>query len=201
METTAFERLKGFISTRMSMSHIYQPVMLRTILTNGGSATVRDIAMAFLVEDESQIEYYEHIVKRWPDATLRKRHNLVTRVKDVYGLTDEVSGLTEDEAAKLVSLCNRRLEEYKEHRGSNIWHHREYGLDQIPGKTRYEVLKRAKGRCQLCGIPKEQRFLDVDHIKPRKAGGTNDIDNLQSLCWKCNAAKGAGDDTDFRKPW
>ena len=161
MGTTAFDVLKDFILTKMSMSHIYQPIMLRTLLANDGSATVRDIAMAFLVEDESQITYYEHIVKRWPDATLRKRHNLVIKVKDVYALGDEVSELTECEAAELVSQCNRRLEEYKEQRGSNIWHHREYGLDRIPGKARYEVLKRAKGRSQLCGISKEQRFLDV----------------------------------------
>jgi ATP adenylyltransferase len=38
----------------------------------------------------------------------------------------------------------------------------------------------------------------VDHILPRSEGGTDDPDNLQALCWRCNQDKGAGDATDFR---
>ncbi len=37
------------------MSHIYQPVMLRLLIENGGWAGLRDIAAAFLARDESQI--------------------------------------------------------------------------------------------------------------------------------------------------
>jgi ATP adenylyltransferase len=33
---------------------------------------------------------------------------------------------------------------------------------------------------------------------PRKHGGEDDITNLQALCFKCNANKGARDDIDFR---
>jgi len=33
--------------------------------------------------------------------------------------------------------------------------------------------------------------LDVDHILPRSEGGTDDPDNLQALCWRCNQDKGA----------
>ena len=39
----------------------------------------------------------------------------------------------------------------------------------------------------------------MDHIVPRSAGGTDDPENLQALCWLCNTNKGAGDDADFRK--
>jgi hypothetical protein len=38
----------------------------------------------------------------------------------------------------------------------------------------------------------------VDHIVPRKHGGEDDLTNLQALCFKCNANKGASDDVDFR---
>jgi ATP adenylyltransferase len=38
----------------------------------------------------------------------------------------------------------------------------------------------------------------VDHIVPRKHGGKDDLTNLQALCFKCNANKGAHDDEDFR---
>jgi ATP adenylyltransferase len=68
----------------------------------------------------------------------------------------------------------------------------------IPGSLRCNTFKRAAGRCELCGIPHEERALDVDHIVPRSEGGTDDPDNLQALCWRCNQDKGAGDATDFR---
>lgn len=32
--------------------------------------------------------------------------------------------------------------------------------------------------CVVCG----HKATDVDHIKPRRAGGTDDDDNLRSLC-------------------
>src|SRR5262249_19219493 len=44
----------------------------------------------------------------------------------------------------------------------------------------------------------DERALDVDHIQPRKLGGSDELDNFQALCWLCNTNKGAGDDTDFR---
>jgi ATP adenylyltransferase len=59
-------------------------------------------------------------------------------------------------------------------------------------------VKRAGQRCELCGIPAKERWLAVDHIVPRKHGGSDDPSNLQALCWLCNAHKGAGDATDFR---
>ncbi len=58
----AYTRLTHFID--MTMQHIYQPVMLEVLLTHGGSASVRDVAAAILPHDESQLDYYEQIVKR-----------------------------------------------------------------------------------------------------------------------------------------
>jgi diadenosine tetraphosphate (Ap4A) HIT family hydrolase len=72
-------------------------------------------------------------------------------------------------------------------------------LGEIPGSIRYEVLKRAGFRCELCGVPADERALEADHIVPRKHGGTYDPENLQALCWKCNAEKRANDSTDFRQ--
>ena len=67
-----------------------------------------------------------------------------------------------------------------------------------PG-LRYEVLARDKWTCLSCGrSPKDGITLEVDHIKPRSLGGTNDLDNLQTLCWKCNIGKSNKDSTDLR---
>lgn len=68
----------------------------------------------------------------------------------------------------------------------------------VHGTLRYEVLKRARFRCELCGISAYEKALEVDHILPRNHGGSDDISNLQTLCYSCNAMKRDRDDTDFR---
>jgi hypothetical protein len=52
----AYDRLRGFILERMRMSHIYQPLMLKTLIEAGGRASTREIAANFLARDESQLE-------------------------------------------------------------------------------------------------------------------------------------------------
>jgi hypothetical protein len=57
--------------------------------------------------------------------------------------------------------------------------------------TRYAVLERDNFRCVACGATAAQTELHVDHVRPVVAGGTNDLDNLQTLCQRCNIGKGA----------
>jgi 5-methylcytosine-specific restriction endonuclease McrA len=45
-------------------------------------------------------------------------------------------------------------------------------------------------RCQSCGVGLYSVALTPDHIKPLSKGGSNTIDNIQVLCWNCNAKKG-----------
>jgi ATP adenylyltransferase len=194
-----FEKLRNFITTKMQMSHIYQPVMLKVLLDNGGEATIRQIAEAFLARDESQIEYYEEITKRWPTRTLCGKHGVAVRDGRIYRLATDVSLLSGDQKRTLIELCDQKISEYEMKRGKEIWAHRNISLGMIPGNTRFEVLKRAGFRCDLCGIPHAERALEVDHILPRKYGGTDDLENLQALCWKCNAGKRANDSTDLRQ--
>ena len=40
------------------MAHIYQPVMLRVLLENNGTATLEQVARALLGYDTPQIDYY-----------------------------------------------------------------------------------------------------------------------------------------------
>jgi diadenosine tetraphosphate (Ap4A) HIT family hydrolase len=193
----AYERLVHFFETEMRMSHIYQPVMLEILMTHGGTASARDIAAAFLAHDESQIDYYQEIVKRMPGRVLGQR-GIVTRTGNDYPLADGLRDLSEAERTDLIARCRAKAEAFKEKRGAAIWEHRRPATGIIPGSVRYNTFKRAAGRCELCGVPHEERALDVDHIVPRSEGGTDDQDNLQALCWRCNQDKGAGDATDFR---
>jgi hypothetical protein len=108
----AYDRLSHFIAAKMQMQHIYQPVMLEVLLTHGGSASVRDVAAAILPHDESQLDYYEQIVKRMPGAVLAG-HGIVERKGDTYSLTPDFAHVAEGERAELISRCQRAVEQFK----------------------------------------------------------------------------------------
>jgi 5-methylcytosine-specific restriction enzyme A len=59
----------------------------------------------------------------------------------------------------------------------------------IPAALRHEVFKRDNYKCRECGISKDYRPLDVDHIVSVAQGGSDELDNLQLLCRDCNSAK------------
>ena len=67
--------------------------------------------------------------------------------------------------------------------------HRSRHRTPISGSIKYRVLTRAKGRCECCGAHEPQRALEVDPIVPRNQGGSDDLSNLQALCFRCNAGK------------
>ena len=119
---------------------------MKLLLEQGGRASTRDIAAAFLGHDESQLDYYETITERMPGAVLRK-HGLVSRDGDGYALAPNVHDLSDAERTDLVRLCDDAIAAYKTKRGAAIWEHRAIGLGQIPGGLRYETLKRAGFRC------------------------------------------------------
>ncbi len=191
-----YVRLKTFLLESMSMSHVYQPLMIRTILAGGNAATRRQIATAFLAADLSQLEYYEQITKGYPTQTL-KRHGIIELDRGVYRLADKQRELDEWEQASLIAICDSKVADYLARRQEAIWRHRAQNFEPVPGTLRYEVLKRAKGRCEACGVSNEVRALQVDHIIPRAKGGSNDLSNLQALCSACNAQKLDRDTTNF----
>jgi diadenosine tetraphosphate (Ap4A) HIT family hydrolase len=97
-----------------------------------------------------------------------------------------------------MRLCDEAIAAYLQKRGTAVYDHRRASSGYLSGSLRYEVLKRAGYRCELCGISADERAIEVDHILPRKHGGVDDLSNLQALCFKCNTNKGARDDQDFR---
>ncbi len=195
MPSRDFERLLRFITDEMRMSHVYQPVMLETLLKQDGTATIREIALALLGKDEAQISYYEEIVKRMPGPVLRRR-GIVESSKGSFTLIGS-EGLDTTERSSLIALCREKVEAFLAKR-RDPWAHRRTSAGYIPGTLKYEVLKRAARRCELCGVSADVRALEADHIVPRTHGGSDEISNLQALCYSCNATKRDRDDTDFR---
>lgn len=184
-----------FIESKMRLSHIYQPLLIRALVDAGGSATLRQLAQVFVCQDESQLRYYQDRIKKMPVSVL-KRHDIIEAEGDLIKL--KVSSLALEDQARIRYLCEKRLQEYVQKRGIGIWDYRMLETDPVPDSLYYQIMKEAGGRCALCGATKNERPLHVDHIKPRSLGGTNDKDNLQVLCSKCNQAKSNKATTDFR---
>ena len=189
---SVFNSLRKFISEDMSMSHIYQPVMLIALLKRKGKASVKEIAQSILNQDPTQIEYYSEIVKNMVGKVLTKNRGITEKDGDAYSLIDGNS-LSKAEIVELIKLCEDKINEYEIKRAGGHWEHRKRGRKVISGTIRYEVLKRAKGRCELCGISHEFKSLEVDHITPKSLGGKDDISNYQALCYVCNTNKGNRD--------
>jgi diadenosine tetraphosphate (Ap4A) HIT family hydrolase/5-methylcytosine-specific restriction endonuclease McrA len=191
-----FQVIEEYLNKRMRMSHVYQPVMIMKLLENNGKAKANEIAVDLVQNDHSQLEYYTERVNQMVGKVLRNNQIVIKENTD-YQLIgfDELS---EVDRQKLIDICIKKIEEYKEKRGMLIWDHRRKNRSPINGSIRYQVLNRANNVCELCGISSEIRALEVDHIVPKNWKGSDDLSNYQALCYKCNANKRDTDDTDFR---
>ena len=63
---------------------------------------------------------------------------------------------------------------------------------EINLRLRFMVMKRDNFKCCICGTSPANDstvILHVDHIKPYSKGGETTMDNLRTLCSKCNLGK------------
>lgn len=63
-----------------------------------------------------------------------------------------------------------------------------YKKTPIPPEIRWRVWERDNFTCKRCG---SRKHLSVDHILAESKGGMMVLDNLQTLCGRCNSKKGA----------
>jgi hypothetical protein len=62
----------------------------------------------------------------------------------------------------------------------------------ISARLRYRIFKRDGFRCQICGRTQaDDVTLHVDHRKSVADGGSDELENLQTLCSDCNLGKSA----------
>ena len=67
----------------------------------------------------------------------------------------------------------------------------------INERDRLKIFKRENYRCVICGkspVTHQKITLHIDHIKPFSREGDNSLENLRTLCDKCNLAKGNEED-------
>ena len=64
------------------------------------------------------------------------------------------------------------------------------GKKVVKAGIRWQVMERDDFKCVACGLSaKNGAILHVDHVKPRSKGGTDTMDNYQTLCHQCNIGK------------
>lgn len=88
------------------------------------------------------------------------------------------------------------LAEFELRSGGTTWLVRHDGSRASWAEIRNEVLTHARHLCSTCGAT----ATEVDHIWPRRWGGTDHLENLQALCGVCNRRKGAALDLTAASP-
>ena len=120
--------------------------------------------------------------------------------------SDLVGGeeLSDAERDQLLQLCRQRLDAFRQQRGEEVG----FLLTQKPAAsgtgaaTARRSAARSKSECSpgpraaanaaaqaVAWQTPHQRTLEVDPIVPRNQGGSDDLSNLQALCFRCNAVK------------
>src|SRR5947209_5981536 len=63
---------------------------------------------------------------------------------------------------------------------------------RISDKAAAAVFERAHGVCEYCGVAIDDTYFggEIDHVRSRKHGGSDEIANLALACQPCNRAKG-----------
>ena len=56
-------------------------------------------------------------------------------------------------------------------------------------RLRTKLYKDQKGTCKRCKRKKDLEDMQLDHIKPLARGGSNEDNNFQILCGRCNRKK------------
>ena len=63
---------------------------------------------------------------------------------------------------------------------------------------RTTILNKYNCSCAYCGCPITSKSMEIDHMIPKRRGGTEDIGNLMPACRPCNRWKGAYLIEEFR---
>lgn len=116
----------------------------------------------------------------------------------------EIRSRTRKKHADRVRAYNSRYQRENAARYNAYWHARRARKFANGGSHTVEEWEECKAyfdyHCLMCGRREPDVKLTKDHITPINLGGTDDIENIQPLCQRCNSSKS---DTilDLRADW
>ena len=100
--------LVDFIEHKMRMSHIYQPLLIQSLVESGGQATLRELAVKFLTEEEAEIREMMKTIKKMPvhvlSAKNKSRKKPIVEEEDGVCFSNMPAG---ERASELVCACVR----------------------------------------------------------------------------------------------
>lgn len=70
---------------------------------------------------------------------------------------------------------------------------------RLSKEERISVYEKCGGRCAYCGCEIEYKDMQVDHVKPLRIGGADELCNMLPACRSCNHYKATLDVEGFRK--
>ena len=74
-------------------------------------------------------------------------------------------------------------------------------INNVTGYALVEIYRKSDGRCWYCGDYLNTLNIHVDHVIPKRRGGTDDHRNIVLACGACNLEKGAMMLDDYRLLW
>ena len=107
-------------------------------------------------------------------------HNFPVRTSSLDILRARL--LTKQACSEAIQALHEAFEEFKR---------KTTARDGLSPSLRFDIFRRDQYRCQICGAKaSDGTRLEVDHKVAVANGGTNEPDNLWTLCFKCNRGKG-----------
>lgn len=113
---------------------------------------MRQLAQAFLAQDESQLLFYERRIKEMPLRVLRK-HGIVRDEGKVVSLACEE--LTYQQRAEIRRLCEQKMQEFITKRGLEIWDYRLLEGDPAQDHLRMRVLRMMGAAVSRVGLNRQ----------------------------------------------
>ncbi len=138
-------------------------------------------------------EFHENLKDLWvklgrqpkyPEVTMPASRYSATAYAHCFGnwtkaLIDFNKYLDEDDVDTIKSIETKPIIERKDHKTKR----------QVNWRLRFKVMQRDNFKCKACGrspATDPKIVLHVDHIKAWSNGGETVLENLQTLCSKCN---------------
>jgi 5-methylcytosine-specific restriction endonuclease McrA len=140
-------------------------------------------------------EYFENLQNVWIKLGRQPKYNDMQKPlsKYVAGSYEHRFGTWRKALKKFVKYVNQEgnlISDRKEVKSKFINKHKT--KRSISWRMRFLVMRRDGFKCKICGqspATNQNVILHVDHITPWSKGGETTLNNLQTLCSKCNIGK------------
>lgn len=153
----------------------------------------KDVEKILLCESINNSEYSSNKYKRIEERVLKKiiykkEDFLITLKIEVYYRSN--SGNVNDSRKRKYVFKDLAIIYNDWKNGNKFEETKKQERKIMNDDIRYNVLKRDNYSCQICGATaKDGAKLHVDHIIPVSKGGKTVMNNLQTLCERCNIGK------------